>query len=693
MSRLRDRSAALLLLLALPGCGGGGPGPGDDATYVELGDLSALRERGELRIVLPPTQARLLPRVGDTLDRDIRLARELAAELGLVAKMEAVEDRSELLSRVLEGRADVAIARLTASDERRRRFGFSVPLDHVRELLVVRVDDESIRGFEDLDGRKVAVRASSAFHETLRALQEEVPGLRIQLVDERWDTEEILQRVAWGELEAAVADEDLLTQVLRYEPELKAALTLTGERPIAWALRPDAVELKAAIDGFLQRQALTRHHEERMTGDLDAIRERRVLRVLTRNNAATYFLHRGRQVGFEFELARRFAGSIGCRLQVVVPPQADQLIPWLLEGRGDVVAAALSVTPERSAWVAFSRPYNHVSELLVTRAGEVLLDPSALAGRAVTVRASSAYHDTLLALRQRVDFELLPAPEDMETEELIAAVGRGEIDLTVADSNILDIELTYRDDVEAAFALGETKAIAWAVRPDNVDLLAEIDGFIDREYRGEFYNVIHGRYFENTKKIARLVSDRAARGGRISPYDDLFRKYGREIEVDWRLLAAQAYTESQFDPDAQSWAGALGLMQVLPRTAREMGVTGNLHDPEVGVRAGALYLRHLIDRFEPTLPFEVRLRFALAAYNAGRGHIVDGRRLAREQGLDPDLWFGNVERVLPLLGRRAYAAKARYGYCRCRQPVEYVRQIDQRYAAYSRVVESFAGAP
>jgi membrane-bound lytic murein transglycosylase F len=684
----------LLALVAsgLAGCSGEGNAPAR-AEYVERGDLPGIRERGELRIVLPPQQARLLPRRGDTLDLDIRLAMQLSAELGLTPRLLTVEDRSRMLVGLLDGHGDIAIARLTATDERRRRFGFSVPLDHVREVLVVRSDDDGIADLEDLAGRRVAVRPSSSFHETLRGVQQEVPGLEIVAVDDRWDTEEILYRVARGEYDATVSDEDFFQHVQSYQRELKAAFPLTGERPIAWAMRPDAVELKAAVDGYLQRQALTRHLDERVLGDLAEIRERRVLRVLTRNNAATYFLYRGRQVGFEFELARRFARELGCRLQIVVPPAADQLIPWLLEGRGDLVAAGLTITPERSEQVRFSRPYNHVSEILVTRAGETLAGPEELAGRTLTVRPSSSYHATLLDVGQTIPLEIVPAPENVETEELIAAVGRGEIDLTVADSNILDIELTYRDDVEAAFALGDTRPIGWAVRPGSDALLEAANAFLSREYRGEFYNVLQGRYFKNTKRVARLAADRTARVGGLSPYDDLFREYGRRMEIDWRLLAAQAYTESEFDPEAQSWAGALGLMQVLPRTAREMGVMGNLHEPDTGIRAGALYLRHLIDRFEPSLPLEERVRFALGAYNAGRGHIQDGRRLAREEGYDPDRWFGHVERVLPKLGREAYASKARYGYCRCSQAVEYVRQIDARYAAYTRVVDAIAGTP
>ncbi len=690
MLRHHDRALAvlggMLCLLAAPACAPD-RAQQEDGVYLERGDLPEIRRRGQLRILLPPQQARMLPRRGDLLDLDLVLARELAAELGLEPVLVTVEDRSELLRALLDGRGDLAMARLTATPARRERFAFSVALDHVRELLVTREDDDGIRRPADLAGQSVAVRASSSFHGTLERLRERVPGLVIQAVDERIDTEDILYRVARGEYRATVADEDLLEDVMRYVPGLRAAFALTSERPIAWALRPDARRLKAAVDGFLQERALTAHLGERALGGLDEIRDRKVLRVLTRNSASTYFLYRGEQLGFDFELARRFAGEIGCRLQVVVPPSADRLIPWLEEGRGDLIAAALAITPERAERIAFSRPYNRVSEVVVVSAADDSIHgPADLAGRKVAVQRSSSSYDSLRALQVQVGFLIVAAPEDLAVEELIDRVGRGELDVTIADSDTLDVELTQRDDVRGAFVLRDGKPLGWAVRPDATALLAAVDGFLDREYRGTFYNVLRAKYFGNRRRAARVAASRAAREGRISPYDALFRKYGTEVEIDWRLLAAQAYTESEFDPAAVSWAGAVGLMQVLPSTAAELGITGDLREPETNVRAGALYLRRMIDLFEPALPMAERVRFALGSYNAGRGHILDARRLAEEQGFDDRVWFGHVESVLPLLTRSAYASRSRYGYCRCLETVEYVREIHDHYAAYTRIM-------
>jgi membrane-bound lytic murein transglycosylase F len=639
---------------------------------------------------MPFFEAALLPREGYPIGHEMNLARKLARTLDLAFEIVTVQERDALLRALLEGKGDIVLASLTITPQRAEKYAFSVPLHHVKEVLVVPARNTEIRAPEDLAGRRVAVRGSSSYHGTLQSLQETIP-VDIVTVPEHLDTEEILARVAEGEFDASVADDDLLEDVLRYRDDLKAAFDLTDPSPVAWAMRPDNPRLREAVNRFLQEEALVGGIEGRHTGDLTEMRERKVLRVLTRNNGATAYLYRGKQMGFEFELARRFARTLGCRLQLVIPPEHSDLIPWLLEGRGDLIAASMTVTPERSERVAFTAPYLTVEQTVVVRADEEeVVALGDLAGREITVRRSSGYFETLrrLAEGDAAPFTIGLAPEHLETEDLIAGVADGRYDATVADDHILGIELAWREDVRGAFVLGEPEEIAWAVRRENTDLLVAADKYLETHARGsQFFNVLRKKYFTDHRRISRRVRGRPERSGRISPYDDLFRKYGEEVEIDWRLLAAQAYQESSFDPKARSWAGAVGIMQIMPRTARELGISGDMRDPETGIRAGALYMRRLADRYNPKLPLAERLRFALGAYNVGPGHILDARRVARNEGLDPDIWFDNVERALPLLSRQPNARRARYGYCRCREPVRYVREIHERYNHYIRVAQ------
>jgi membrane-bound lytic murein transglycosylase F len=224
------------------------------------------------------------------------------------------------------------------------------------------------------------------------------------------------------------------------------------------------------------------------------------------------------------------------------------------------------------------------------------------------------------------------------------------------------------------------------VRAEDKHLLDAVNDFIHKEYRGLFYNMTLQKYFQQPHTIRKHVEERVdrAEGGRLSPYDDIVKKQADEYGIDWRLVVSQMYQESRFDPDAKSWAGARGLMQVMPRTAMELGID-ELKDPEQGIVAGVRYLSWLRDRFEPELSVQDRMWFALAAYNSGVGHVRDARRLAKRQGLQSTRRFDNVEKAMLLLSKSKYANDARHGYVRGREPVKYVREIRDRYHAYLKL--------
>jgi membrane-bound lytic murein transglycosylase F len=257
----------------------------------------------------------------------------------------------------------------------------------------------------------------------------------------------------------------------------------------------------------------------------------------------------------------------------------------------------------------------------------------------------------------------------------------------VADSNIIEVELTYSDAIRGAGQIGDIRDIAWMLRKDQPQLRAAADRFIRRIYRGTFYNMTMTKYFKNQRQMRTAASEvRSDKAGELSSYDALVKKYATMYEFDWRLITAQMYQESRFDPSVRSWAGALGLMQVMPRTARELGA-GDVRQPEQGIQAGVkLLARYSAMYREPEIGEQDRLRFTLAAYNCGPGHVADGRRLAADLKLDPNRWFGHVEKAMPLLAKPRFARTARYGYCRCGEPVKYVSEIQRRYESYSNLI-------
>ncbi len=661
------------------------------------GDLARVRERGVLRVVVPRLSEGCLPRKGMPAAAERELTQAFAERIGVDVEFLCTENRDELLARLEGGEGDLVAASLTVTPGRQKRVAFTRPTATVTEWIVGAVDaSDNPTSLTELNGREVHVRASSSFARALESVaREHNLDIRIVPVDETLDTETIVFEVGEGKRPLTVADDQQLTSIESYNKKVTRLFPLAKGRQIAWAVRQGNKELLAAANDFITEHVMTGHRRELSTGDLETIKERGVLRVLTSNNAVNYFLYRGQQKGFDYELAKMVTARLGVRLEMVVPPQFDQLIPWLLEGRGDVIAGSLTITPERETHLDFSEPYLYVEEILVqsAKAEGKLSSIEELEGRTIHVQKSSSYFRTLQELQQTYGpFTIVEAPEDLEIEALMDWVAQGRIELTVADRHLLDAELTYRDDIEAAFPLAVSdpdsdpsrKKIAFGVRKSNPELKAFLDGYVMEIYRGLEYNIARKRYFHTPHNLRREKEERAYISGRISPYDETLKKYSKQYELDWRLMSALAYEESRFRPGVQSWAGAQGLFQVMPSTGLELGFS-DLYDVEINIHAGIRQMHRLIDRWNPEIRFEERVRFALAAYNAGWGHVEDARRLAAQKGWNPNQWFDHVEKAMLLLEQPSYHSQARHGYVRGSETVAYVSGIQHRYDHYVRL--------
>jgi len=696
VSRSRKVLVALGLAFALLACpkDRGGGAAGDGATPVisegdHPGTLESVQAAGRLRVLTPAIAKGFLPREGTPLSFEREMAEQLAEELGVELELVQPPSFEQLLPWLEQGKGDIVVASLTVTDVRARRAAFTVPLQHVKEVLVGSTEAGVPKDKAALAGKTVLARRSSSYWETLDQLKAEVPTLTLVAAAETLDTQTLLEQVGSGEVALTVADANLARAVQSYTPDLELGVELSAARPIGWAVHKQAPKLLARVNAFLTRMALTKHKRTAFTGDLDGIRRRKVLRVLTRNNGITYWLHRGREVGFEYELAKAFADKLGVRLEMVVPPARRDLIPWLREGKGDLIAAMLTITPRRQEQVDFSAPYASASEVVVTRAGGVEVKTAAdLAGQEVRVRASSSYARSLKEVSAKLDkpIKVASIEEWTETEEVLRRVAEGELEITVADSNIADVEARYDPRLVIGPEVREQRPLGWAVRKGSPKLKAALDEFFtkgDFKPRGLMYNILHKRYLgAGDRQDAAHAADRSDKAGVISPYDALIRKYSARYQLDWRLIASQMYQESRFDPEAKSWVGAQGLMQIMPATAKGLDV-GDVRQPENGIHGGTKYMRQLIDLFDKTLSEQQRYRFALASYNAGKGHVDDARRLAARLKLDPNDWFENTEKAMLLLEKSKYAKRARYGFCRGREPVDYVSKIQTRYEAYS----------
>ena len=659
-----------------------------DAAREFHGDFIDILKQGKLRILVTRDygSADYLPRRRSPLTEQQRIAEEFALSHGLIPELVIVDNFSQLIPALVDGKGDIIISNLTINPQRLQKIAFSVQLDHVYEQVVVAAKDKSIQRVRDLNGKSVMVNRDSTFWHALIWLKDKrYPDIEILETPDRVSTEQVLDKVAAGEIDATIVDSNLIDIYLPYRGDIRVSTNFSGQRHIGWGIRKNAPQLISEINRYLQLEYQVEDRDRHFKGDFDEIEKRRVIRVLLRNNAASYFIYRGELMGFEYDLAREFADYHQLRLQVVVPPSYRELTTWLLEGRADLAMGFIEPDQAtRRLGVEFSRPYHYARQHIVVRKDDPAGALADLDHHTIFVRHHSRYWERLSdLLLAGARFKLRATDDDIETEQLIRMASRGKYKATLADEHLLDIELAKGVPVRSAYALEEEIPHAIALRKRNPKLKQALDEFVKRIYRSEFYNVTYNKYFKSRRSVQRLARGRVidALTGEISPYDKLVRKYATPYGFDWRLVTAQMYQESRFDPKAESHVGAQGLMQLMPRTAKAMGVE-NPADPASSIRGGVKYLDWLRDRFDANLPISERLWFTLAAYNAGAGHVHDARRLAGQLGHDPDRWFGHTEEAMLLLAQKKYAKKARFGYVNGREPVNYVRDIKQRFEAY-----------
>lgn len=375
------------------------------------------------------------------------------------------------------------------------------------------------------------------------------------------------------------------------------------------------------------------------------------------------------------------------RVDVVLAGSQDEMKKLLLRGEGDVIAAALPLDSFRDSDVRFSDAYNYSSPLVIGRKNDSpLLDIRDLEGRRIVLSAESPYLPQLRAIRDRgIDFDIVVDDHGMDTDTILSMVAGGRYDLTVISSNRYNDELSDKYGIRSHFALTEPLPHALAVRSKDTQLLAALNDYIKDVYRSRFYNTLYAKYIEhlNVGNSNRLF----ASIDKLSPYDELVRKYAEKYSFDWRLIVAQMYQESRFDPDAISHAGAEGLMQMMPETAAGIGVK-NITDPAESIEAGVRYLNKLRDQFENDLLLEDRTWFTVASYNAGYGRINSARKLAGEMGLDPNKWFDNVEKAMLALAKPVSKNGEVVRNCRCGETVAYVQEIRTLYNNYVRLTQS-----
>jgi membrane-bound lytic murein transglycosylase F len=408
---------------------------------------------------------------------------------------------------------------------------------------------------------------------------------------------------------------------------------------------------------------------------LHKIRKAGQITIITRNTPHCYYLYRDEPMGFEYELAREFANYLGVELKVNIAESWEGMVPDIYNGEAAIITAGFTISPRREKQVSFSDGYMDIRQHLIAhRKGAKITKIADLSGKTIHVRQATAYQERLEELQQEGVGLTIQLHNDLPTEELIQKVAQGDIELTVADSNIALLNRRHYPAAVMAFAISDQQNLGWAVHPKARQLRRKINSFFKvikgngkfDELYDKYYGSITSFDYVDLKAFHRKIKNN------LSRYSPFIKAAAKKYGFDWRLIAAQMYQESHLNPRAKSRAGARGLMQLLPSTAKIFDIE-DIYNPVENINGGVGYLKKLYDLFDEADETN-RLLIALAAYNVGRGHIQDARRLAIKKNLDPNSWE-SLAQTLPLLRYRKYYKDAKYGYCRGTEPVRYIKQI------------------
>jgi membrane-bound lytic murein transglycosylase F len=397
--------------------------------------------------------------------------------------------------------------------------------------------------------------------------------------------------------------------------------------------------------------------------------------VVTRNTAYSYYIYRDQPMGFEYEMAQAFAEYLGVRMQVKVVDKWEDMVTALNDGSAAFIAASSPIIPKWQPRVAFSDGYMEVAQQIITHRKNARIESvEDLSGKTIDVRKGSVYQKRLLELKNQGIDLAIRLHDDLPTEELIQKVADGEISFTIANSNIILINQRSFPGAFSAGSINDRIRLGWAVNPKSNELLECINAFLKLIKKNGKFDAIYSKYYGDNHDFnyVDLKAFHRRVKARLSRYSPFIKVAAKKHGFDWRLIAAQMYQESHLNPWAKSRAGARGLMQIMPRTSKSLGVT-DLFDPVQNINAGVQHLKNLYEHFDK-VKGEDRLLISLAAYNIGQGHIQDARNLAKKRGLDPNKW-DSLTKTLPLLRYRKYYKNTKYGFCRGNEPIRYIKQI------------------
>ena len=456
---------------------------------------------------------------------------------------------------------------------------------------------------------------------------------------------------------------------------------------------------------------LDHHHSSKIQNspvvacDLDSIKKRGKLIAVTDFNSTDYFLYKGEPMGFNYELLKSFSDNIGIDLEIISENHPEKAFRMLKSGEADLLAFNLTGNSSLQHNVLFTAPIGETRQVLVQHKPKnwrslsnneidkkMVRTLHELGHKTIFVQSGSSHAEQLITLAKEIGDSINIIEVPFESEKLIQNVAKGEIDYTVCDENIALVNASYYSDIDVSMPVSLPLDFTWGVRSSHSDvLLSELNHWITSYKQTSSYALLYAKYFKNVRSSTIVKSDfYALKTGKVSKYDDIIRQFSVFIKWDWRLLASLICQESRFDPTVESYTGAFGLMQIMPDTGKNFGIDITA-SPENNIKAGIKYINWLHSIFDSKIPDEKeRINFILASYNAGPGHILDAMKLAEKNGMNPEIWEGNVAVWLLKKSDPRYFRDSvvKNGYFRGKESVAFVSEVLNRYEHYKNIIPS-----
>ena len=656
----------------------------DSFDYREPKDLNSIFERGTLRVLLQKKNDDCVISKTEKL-----LIEEFANTQDLKISWFYVNNEWELVTELIMGNGDIVVGKnQSLVSGLHNKINFTHAWTSASYKILQRRDNSRINRLQDLTGRHVAAYETSSIWNHLVELSKTQTGMILEGIPKNDSYQEVLERVKTGHYDLAVINSLFIDQYITVNNELQTSLSISDEKNMAWAVRDDAKELHKALNQYLNQQYLTHDVSSVYIDDLPEIKKRGYLRLITNANPEHYYLNNGDLNGFEYELLREFASKNQMRVDVVIAHSKEDMFQLLQEGKGDVIAASLATNfLKHNDSFQYTRPYDYASPVVIGRKKDnSILDIRDLVGKRISISRNNPYWNYMSQLKEQgINFELIEADtEDAAT--IMLQVAFGIYDLTITGSHQIKFANMREMGLDTKFVLFEPLAHRWAVRSNNGELRNALNEFIKREYRGVKYNLLHAKYFEQIKR-QNTLENQLVKVDSLSPYDEVTKHYSSKYGFDWRLITALMFQESRFNPNANSYAGAKGIMQLTKTTAKLMGLS-DVKNVEKSIDAGVRYLSQLREKFDNSVLLHDRMWFAVASYNSGYTRFKRAQKLAEKMGLDKNKWFQNVELAMLLMAKPYEKNGKKIRNCRCGQTVVYVREIRTRYFNYIRLTET-----